>query len=67
MTVDDTLVQRPLYGGAAHLAFPHRFADISDFRPVPDHQEVRSLRFSWEKTARDLQLEASSWDPLPMQ
>ncbi|KAI7843900.1 hypothetical protein COHA_002444 [Chlorella ohadii] len=40
MTVDDTLVQRPLYGGAAQLAFPQRFADISDFRPVPDHQEV---------------------------
>ena len=38
--IDDTLVERPLYGGAAHLAFPQRFVDISDFRPVPDHQEV---------------------------
>lgn len=42
MTVDDTLVPRPLYGGAAQLSFPQRFADISDFRPVPDHQEVGS-------------------------
>ena len=40
MTVDDTLVQRPLYGGAAQLSFPQRCVDISDFRPVPDHQEV---------------------------
>jgi hypothetical protein len=38
--IDDTLVQRPLYGGAAQLSFPQRFTDISDFRPVPDHQEV---------------------------
>lgn len=44
MTVDDTLVQRQLYGGAAQLAVPQRFADISDFRPIPDHQEVRG----WE-------------------
>ena len=46
MTVDDTLVQRPLYGAAAQLAFPQRFADISDFRPVPDHQEVGAGCFS---------------------
>lgn len=38
--IDDALVTRPLYGGAAQLAFPQRFADISDFRPVPDHQEA---------------------------
>lgn len=41
MTVDDTLQTRPLYGGAASLAFPQRFVDISDFRPIPDHQEAR--------------------------
>ena len=41
MMIDDTLVQRPLYGGAAQLSFPQRFTDISDFRPVPDHQEAR--------------------------
>lgn len=39
--IDDTLVERPLYGGAAQIGLPQRFADISDFRPVPDHQEVR--------------------------
>ena len=46
MTVDDTLVQRPLYGGAAQLAFPQRFADISDFRPVPDHQEASAMHMA---------------------
>jgi hypothetical protein len=40
--IDDTLVQRELYGGAAQLSFPQRFTDISDFRPVPDHQEARA-------------------------
>lgn len=34
------LVNRQLFGGAAELAFPQELIDISDFRPVPDHQEV---------------------------
>lgn len=38
--IDDTLVPRQLFGGAASLWLPQRFADISDFRPIPDHQEV---------------------------
>lgn len=38
--IDDTLVPRPLFGGAARMAFPARFVDISDFRPIPDNQEV---------------------------
>ncbi|KAL4857856.1 Ran guanine nucleotide release factor [Chlorella vulgaris] len=38
--IDDTLVQRSLFGGAMQLHFPLRLVDISDFRPVPDHQEV---------------------------
>ena len=25
------------------IALPQRFVDISDFRPIPDHQEVREL------------------------
>ncbi len=36
----EQLVQHRLFGGAIELAFPQRLADISDFRPVPDHQEV---------------------------
>jgi hypothetical protein len=38
--IDDTLVARPLFGGAVELALPDRFVDISDFRPIPDSQEV---------------------------
>lgn len=34
------LVNRQLFGGAIELAFPQELIDISDFRPVPDHQEV---------------------------
>lgn len=29
-----------LFGGAVEMAFPQRLIDVSDFRPVPDHQEV---------------------------
>ncbi|GAQ82990.1 hypothetical protein KFL_001310200 [Klebsormidium nitens] len=33
---------KPLFGGAMMAAFPDRFKDVSDFRDVPDHQEVLS-------------------------
>ena len=29
-----------LYGGAMSIVVPKRFRDVSDFRPVPDSQEV---------------------------
>ena len=32
--------QRPLWGGALSVELPARFVDISDFREVPDFQEV---------------------------
>jgi hypothetical protein len=31
-----------LFGGAMQAQFPARLVDVSDFRPVPDHQEVFS-------------------------
>lgn len=31
---------RQLFGGAMSMAIPPRLADISDFRPVPDNQEI---------------------------
>eukprot|EP00271_Cylindrocystis_brebissonii_P006187 TRINITY_DN1882_c0_g1_i2.p1 TRINITY_DN1882_c0_g1~~TRINITY_DN1882_c0_g1_i2.p1 ORF type:complete len:206 (-),score=31.82 TRINITY_DN1882_c0_g1_i2:460-1077(-) len=31
---------RPLFGGALQAAFPDRFQDVSQFRQVPDNQEV---------------------------
>ena len=31
---------KELYGGAMSVAVPKRFRDVSDFRPVPDSQEV---------------------------
>ncbi|KAF6263329.1 hypothetical protein COO60DRAFT_455417 [Scenedesmus sp. NREL 46B-D3] len=42
MTVLAQDIWRPveLYGGAIAAQFPNRFVDVSDFRPVPDHQEV---------------------------
>lgn len=33
-----------LFGGAITAQFPQCFGDISDVRPVPDHQEVRQDR-----------------------
>ena len=39
--LQEQLIPRALYGGALEMDIPVRFEDISDFRPVPDHQEVR--------------------------
>jgi Ran-interacting Mog1 protein len=39
-TAEEQVVQHQLFGGAILLDFPARFTDISDFRPVPDNQEV---------------------------
>lgn len=36
----DDCIERPLFGGAISTVFPLRFQDISNIRPVPDHQEV---------------------------
>eukprot|EP01132_Coremiostelium_polycephalum_P004887 gene4887-6095_t len=33
-------IVRPLYGGAIEVILPKRFIDISQYRQVPDHQEV---------------------------
>jgi hypothetical protein len=41
-----------LYGGAITTQFPERFVDVSDFRPVPDHQEVRSDEMTETSRAR---------------
>ena len=32
--------ERQLYGGAMTIALPSSFVDVSEMRPVPDHQEV---------------------------
>ena len=31
---------RQLFGGAIDMCIPARLVDVSDFRPVPDNQEV---------------------------
>ncbi|KAL4440723.1 hypothetical protein ABPG77_000432 [Micractinium sp. CCAP 211/92] len=59
--IDDTLVTRPLYGGAAQIGLPQRFADISDFRPVPDHQEV----FADASLDQSLVVEIVEHQPVP--
>ena len=33
-------VVRELFGGAVTASLPVRYVDVSDFRPVPDNQEV---------------------------
>lgn len=40
MVQTDTLVPRQLFGGAIEVSLPERLVDVSDFRPVPDNQEV---------------------------
>lgn len=37
--LEDTQLHK-LFGGAIELEFPQRLVDVSDFRPVPDNQEV---------------------------
>ena len=32
--------ERMLFGGAITCRIPERYVDVSDFRPIPDHQEV---------------------------
>lgn len=36
----EELEARQLFGGMVSIQCPSRFVDVSDFRPVPDHQEV---------------------------
>ena len=38
---EEQLISRAQFGGAIEIDIPARFEDVSDFRPVPDHQEVR--------------------------
>jgi hypothetical protein len=38
--MDEELKPRPLFGGSINIQLPERFIDISDFRPIPDNQEV---------------------------
>jgi Ran-interacting Mog1 protein len=40
MTAEEFSKAVALFGGAANFALPDRMRDVSDFRPVPDHQEV---------------------------
>ncbi len=40
----EPLEQRPLFGGAMQISLPARMLDVSDFRPVPDHQEASTTR-----------------------
>ena len=40
-------MERELFGGAILASFPARYVDVSDFRPVPDNQEV------WTDANRD--------------
>jgi hypothetical protein len=39
----ETFEARPLFGGACSIEMPERFTDVSDFRPIPSHQEVMLL------------------------
>ena len=39
-SAQEELVARDLFGGALVMGMPARFVDVSDFRPVPDNQEV---------------------------
>ena len=42
--LEERVIPRALFGGAIEMEIPVRFEDVSDFRPVPDHQEVRMCR-----------------------
>lgn len=38
--MNEELKPRPLFGESINIQLPERFVDISDFRPIPDNQEV---------------------------
>lgn len=38
----EALEPKDLFGGAIRMDVPARLADVSDYRPVPDNQEVFS-------------------------
>ena len=38
----EPILPRQLFGGAVELSVPARMVDVSDFRTVPDNQEVRA-------------------------
>mmetsp|Transcript_14116 Transcript_14116/g.21966 ORF Transcript_14116/g.21966 Transcript_14116/m.21966 type:complete len:196 (-) Transcript_14116:551-1138(-) len=52
--MDDSV--RQLFGGAICAAVPKQFIDVSDFRPIPDHQEM----FSEVETDRSVIIELMS-------
>lgn len=58
--LDEQMITRALYGGAIEMSLPQRFADVSDFRPVPDHQEVGrpSMLIPVHKFQKDLNVAA---------
>ncbi len=61
MTVE-ALAQRDLFGGAITLACPRRLIDVSDFRPVPDNQEVFADGSSDQSLV--VEIVVSFWDHL---
>ena len=38
--IEGNLLERQLFGGAILMSVPQRLVDVSDFRPVPDNQEI---------------------------
>lgn len=40
------MITRELFGGAMQICMPRRLQDMSDSRPVPDHQELYTDRGS---------------------
>lgn len=40
---EEVMAPRSLFGGAIELGIPERFVDVSEYRPVPDNQEVVTL------------------------
>jgi hypothetical protein len=47
MVTCEPTTSRALYGGAMSARLPDRYVDVSDFRPVPDNQEM------WTDASRD--------------
>ena len=42
--LDEQMIGRALFGGTVEMSLPQRFVDVSDYRPVPDHQEVSFIQ-----------------------
>lgn len=62
MEIDASLPLRQLFGGALAVGVPDRLVDVSDFRPVPDNQEVLADGATDQSVIIEIMVRIHSWE-----